>query len=166
MKKLFPLLILTGLITLLACGSYQRTTTTTEEPEQRVTAEPQSERVVPYPIDAVWTALIDLFEARNWTIDSQDRKAGRIATLYFDLGDGSSYCGCRGGRRSTLSDYRGQLAVLLKRVTANGTNVKISSECDALDTGSRGQQARIDCSSNGRLETEVFAGIDSVMAAR
>jgi uncharacterized lipoprotein len=119
-----------------------------------------------HPKEVVWSALEELLPARGWIITSRDQVAGILTTSYAEVANGSAYATCAGGRQSTLAEYRAQLDITVTRVTANGTNVNIVSLFDAAESSARESQTRIECASNGQLEAELFAGVDSVVASR
>lgn len=62
--------------------------------------------------------------------------------------------------------YGTQFDITMKRVTANGKDVSIITRFQAADPNRRESQDRIECATNGQLEEEIFAGVDSVVASR
>ena len=49
---------------------------------------------------------------------------------------------------------------------APGADVTIAGRFDASDSNRRESQSRVECESTGQLEAELFAAVDSVIAAR
>jgi uncharacterized lipoprotein len=154
------------LIAALLCLSCQTASRSARVETTQTEAQGGQKQLMPYPKDVVWSALEELLRSRGWIITSRDQDTGILTTSYADVANGSKYARCSGGRQSSLSEYRAQLDVTVERVTANGTNVTIATLFDAADANRRESQARMTCVSNGQLETELFAGVDSVIAAR
>jgi len=163
MRRYSLLLILMAGLVFASCQSTSRTARVESDlPE----AQSGPKKLIGFPKEVVWSAMEDLLRARGWIITMKDRENGTMYTSYADVPNGSNYARCSGGRQSSLSDYRAQLEITLKRVSADGTDVTIASTFEAADAGRRESQTRIECSSNGQLEAELFAGVDSVVAAR
>ena len=163
MRRYSLLLILAGLIVGASCQTVLRTARVDSPPPD---AQIGQKKLMPYPQEVVWSALVDLFNSRGWTITTSDRTTGNLATGHFNIADSSAYSNCPAGQQPSLYDYRAQLDITVTRVTANGTDVIIAGQFDAADSNQRESQPRVKCESNGRLEVEVFAAVDSVIAAR
>ena len=164
MRRYSLLLILAGLVVSVSCQTVPRSARVDSTPPPESPAA--REKLISYPFDAVWSALEEVLKARGWIITSRDQDTGVITTSYEEIAGDSAYAHCRSGRRSSLREYRAQLDITVKRVTANGTNVTIVSRFDAVDSSRRESQPRVECGSTGQLETELFAAVDSVILAR
>jgi hypothetical protein len=118
-------------------------------------------RLIAQPRDVVWSAIQAYMAQRKWPLAETNQETGIIRSGEFRLAGGPDYAHCRSGRRSAVSGYEVRVSIGLRRVTANGTNVSVDSRLTAISEAGRDS----DCKSTGVLEDELFAGIDSVVAA-
>lgn len=165
MRNYSLLLVLTVALLCCSCQSYSRSARVESESTNMMEQGGQK-KLLSHPKEVVWSALDELLRARGWVITSRDKGKGIMTTSYANVGNGSNYARCSGGRQSSLTDYQAQFDVTIKHVTANGTDVTIVTRFQAADPNGRSSQDRIDCSSNGQLEEEIFVAVDSVVASR
>lgn len=167
MQRYSLLLVLTVALLCCSCQSrYQSRSARVEDESTNMMEQGGQRKLLSYPKEVVWSALDELLRARGWVITSRDKQNGIMTTSYANVGNGSNYARCSGGRRSDLTDYQAQFDITIKHVTANGTDVNIVTRFQAADPNRRESQDRIECATNGQLEEEIFAAVDSVVASR
>ena len=123
------------------------------------------EEIVAHPYDVTWSALNDLINARTWRANSINESTGKFSIAPFPVANDSGFFACGSGRRDSYSDHHAQVDITVKRVSASGTNVGFVTRIDASDTSGR-YSGRVECRSNGLLEKEIIAAMDSVIASR
>ena len=118
-------------------------------------------RLIAQPREVVWSAIQAYMAQRKWPLAETNVDQGFIRCGEFRLAGGPDYAHCGSGRRSAVSEYEVRIRIGLRRMTANGTNVSVDSHITAISDAGRDSE----CKSTGTLEDELFAGIDSVVAA-
>lgn len=104
--------------------------------------------------ERTWTALIDVFGERRWTIANMDKASGFINTDWMSAESGN-YLDCGKPGLNTESNRMGRFNVLVRADSArNGTLVTINSTFKAVWAFS-GSGRPVDCLSTGILEGEI-----------
>lgn len=160
MRSLKLLLLLGGLILVASC-----VTTRDGGNSGKADAEYAFEKIVPYPQDVTWSAILDLVNDRMWRAENINEPNGRISIAAFGVDGGDDVCNCKADGGGPFDDHKARLDIKVGYVTANGTKVAIATAIDAHD-GSGRYSKRVTCSSTGKLEQDFVAAIDSVIASR
>lgn len=109
--------------------------------------------------DAAWTAVVDLFAERNWTIDNMDRASGFIGTDWMGTRPGDGFLDCGSAGLAVDTDHNGRLNVTV-REAPDGVRLTVNSTWRVVRDFA-GNHVIVDCVSTGEIErivhTEVAA---------
>jgi len=156
MKTSVSAVLLVGMLCLASCAGGPRAgRAKADMPVDGIT------RLIAHPREVVWSAIQAYMAERKWPLAETNQEQGSIRSGEFRLVASHDYAHCSSGRRSAVSEYEVRISIGLRRVTANGTNVSVDSRLTAISEAGRDSN----CKSTGVLEDEMFAGIDSVVAA-
>jgi len=157
MTRRLSIVFAVGALWLASCATTPRSSRREPEPSAGGIAH-----TIGHPRDATWSAVQAYMAQRKWPLAETNLESGLIRSERFHLDTGRDYAHCTSGRRSAYTGYEAELEIWVRRLTASGTTVTVSSKISAQsDEGNNS-----DCSSTGALEDELAAGIDSVIAAR
>jgi hypothetical protein len=157
MTRRLSVVLAVSALWLASCATTPRSSRRQAEPPTGGVAH-----TVAHPREVTFSAIQQYMAQRQWPLAETNLKSGLIRSGRFHLDAGRDYAHCTSGRRSAYTGYDAELEIWVRRLTANGTTVTVSSKISAQsDAGNNS-----DCSTTGALEDELVAGIDSVIAAR
>ena len=160
MRSLKLLMLCGGLILIASCATTRQGADGRANP-----SEFSFEKILPYPQDVTWSAILDLVNDRMWRADNINEPNGVISIAPFGIDNGTDVCDCGANGRGPFDDHKAQLDIKIGYVSASGTKLSLATFIDAHDGGGR-YSKRVACTSNGSLEQDFVAAIDSVIAAR
>lgn len=112
--------------------------------------------------DEVWTAVVELFSERGWSIDNMERASGIITTDWMSVSNGS-YLDCGGSGIAVESGHVGSFNVFIREQDEAPTLAVNTSWRAQRSFG--GTTGVVECVSTGVLEREIHEEVAQRVAA-
>jgi len=127
----------------------------------------QKDKVVNYPFDETWSAIVEALAEEEWPIESIEKESGLITTRFVNIGKGGNNyadCGSTIFGKAERSDFRCKLNVFARPIQNNNTNVRINIHIEGwTGTWASSNGDWEICNSTGKYEERLFSRILTIL---
>jgi hypothetical protein len=135
--------------TLVACAA---------TPPAKLQAQ-EKRRAFPQPFSEVWSAVVDVIATLGFSLEAMEKESGLITTSPGQIS--IEYVNCGSSLFTVTTEARGKLNLYVKAETDLSTVVQINTFFEGLNQGIGEYWLR--CESNGKLESELFSLVESLL---